>query len=818
MNQGKMVKMCKATPKQTDFHTNMDSEFILSLNENQWNMIFDPIDDWITLTDTVGKVIRTNSSGQDFTGLSSEKMVGQSVCKLIHKSICYSSVCPVQEMVRTGKAIDMEKKLSDGKHLNITVKPVKDKKNNVRAALLIVRDITEKKELEQNLAIRDNAIEMSINPIAIIDFNGFLTYVNNAFISVWNYETKEEVTGRHYDCFWKPVKALQERIKVMCKGSGGGWMEEVPATRKDGSSFFVRISSSLIKGKNQETHSIMASFLETTENKRIEKEREWEIELLRIINAKSQEDELLKSILTFLKDISKCDAAGIRLKESEDYPYYLSYGFPNNFVRAENFLCSKSSEGKMIYIEHGRPYLKCMCGNIISGRIDKSKSFFTDFGSFWTNSTTELLAGTTPEDRQAKTRNRCNTAGYESVALIPLRNGNDTFGLIQLNAKQKNCFTVETISFFEKLADSIAASLAKRRFETKYQKSEENYRILAENMNEGLCRIDAQGRFLYVNDKYREIIGYPDENLIGKSWMDFFDEETRNIINNKLEERINGFTQKYEMVHTKNNGQKVYIRVSPKAIFDEDGIYKGSITILTDITREKEQEEKLKEERNLIRLLIDHIPERIFVKDLDHRFIITNKEVVRYEGFNDERELLGKTDFDLYPQKLARKFFNEEEEILRTCQPIINRENFFIDKHGREQYVLTTKVPLKDSNKNVIGLIGIHHFITEHKNTQKALKESINRFKGIFDQSPIAISIYDNNGLLVDLNPKFMELFGATCFDDIKNFNLFEDTNLPKYAIMDIFKKEKFIIKQSLILTLERKRNFIKLQGWEKYF
>lgn len=102
-----------------------------------------------------------------------------------------------------------------------------------------------------------------------------------------------------------------------------------------------------------------------------------------------------------------------------------------------------------------------MCGNIISGRTDQTKPFFTKGGSFWSNSTTELLASTIEEDRLARTRNRCNAEGYESVALIPLRSGKEIIGLLQFNDRRKGCFSLELIQFFEGIGQSIA--IASRR-------------------------------------------------------------------------------------------------------------------------------------------------------------------------------------------------------------------------------------------------------------------------------------------------------------------------------------------------------------------
>jgi HD-GYP domain-containing protein (c-di-GMP phosphodiesterase class II) len=107
--------------------------------------------------------------------------------------------------------------------------------------------------------------------------------------------------------------------------------------------------------------------------------------------------------------------------------------------------------------------LECMCGNIIYRRTDASLPFFTAHGSFWTNSTTELLASTTEEDRQSRTRNRCHGEGYESVALVPLQTEDEIIGLLQLNDHRRKRFTMEMIHFFEGLGASIGIALTRMR-------------------------------------------------------------------------------------------------------------------------------------------------------------------------------------------------------------------------------------------------------------------------------------------------------------------------------------------------------------------
>jgi len=177
--------------------------------------------------------------------------------------------------------------------------------------------------------------------------------------------------------------------------------------------------------------------------------------VLSLLNSKKPKDFLFADVVSLVQKVTRIESIGMRLHDGFDYPYYVTRGFSDDFVEKENFLCAYDKQGKVLQDSAGLPQLECMCGNIIRGRTDASLPQFTRGGSFWTNSTTDFLARAPAIDLQtAGTRNRCNAVGYESVALIPIKDL-ETYGLLQLNDHRKNLYSLKFIELMEWVAASI---------------------------------------------------------------------------------------------------------------------------------------------------------------------------------------------------------------------------------------------------------------------------------------------------------------------------------------------------------------------------
>jgi PAS domain S-box-containing protein len=117
-------------------------------------------------------------------------------------------------------------------------------------------------------------------------------------------------------------------------------------------------------------------------------------------------------------------------------------------------------------------------------------------------------------------------------------------------------------------------------------------------------------------------------------------------------------------------------------------------------------------DRQILRTLIDNVPDLIYVKDSECRFVVANAAVARQMG-TEPAKLVGKTDFEFYDKEIAAAYFEDEQVLLRTGEPLINRTEKGVDAEGHQIGLLTTKVPLKDDNGQVIGLVGIGRDITE---------------------------------------------------------------------------------------------------------
>jgi diguanylate cyclase (GGDEF)-like protein len=246
--------------------------------------------------------------------------------------------------------------------------------------------------------------------------------------------------------------------------------------------------------------------------------RESVINILSLLNKIDDLHDLITEVALLLRNWSGCEAVGIRMKENGDYPYFQTLGFSRHHIRLENCLCAYDLDGDAAREAFsGEPSLKGMCGKVLRGQVNSRLSCFTEYGSFITNSASAFRAADSRELREYRICSACGDEGYESLALIPLKNSVETFGLIQLNDSRKHVFSSQLIALLEKLAFNLSIGLGKKRAAQQLRKTKEELSAIYENAPISMLVVNSDLRVTKHNTFTNTFFSHGDLDLRGRS-------------------------------------------------------------------------------------------------------------------------------------------------------------------------------------------------------------------------------------------------------------------------------------------------------------
>ena len=179
------------------------------------------------------------------------------------------------------------------------------------------------------------------------------------------------------------------------------------------------------------------------------------------------------------------------------------------------------------------------------------------------------------------------------------------------------------------------------------------------------------------------------------------------------------------------------------------------LLLFNDVIERKHAEEHVREQAALLRTLIDLLPETFYIKDLDGRFLIVNEALVKQFGRDNSSQVLGRTDTDFFPPGLAAEFRAEEIRVF-AGEPVIDRNSICVFADGREHAVLTTKLPFRDSQGRICGLVGIGHDITDLKLAEEHVREQA----ALLDKAQDAIMVMDMDSRIIYWNKSAERIYG----------------------------------------------------------
>ncbi|OGJ21308.1 hypothetical protein A3K73_05645 [Candidatus Pacearchaeota archaeon RBG_13_36_9] len=260
----------------------------------------------------------------------------------------------------------------------------------------------------------------------------------------------------------------------------------------------------------------------------------------------------------------------------------------------------------------------------------------------------------------------------------------------------------------------------RKKAEKELKESEEKYKVIFDEAAEGIIVADAEKKnFISANKKIQEMLKYSEKEILELGITGIHPKKDLPLVIEKFKEQREGkITTAENLPVLRKDGKVIYCDITSSQVMIRGK--KIMLGFFRDITERKKAEKELKESEEKYRLLVENIPQKIFLKDSNLVYISCNENYAKDLKIKP-KEITGKTDFDFFPKELAEKYRADDKRLMETDKMEDIEEGYIQDE--KKVFVHTIKTPVKDEKGNVIGILGIFWDITERKKAEEELKE-----------------------------------------------------------------------------------------------
>ena len=307
-------------------------------------------------------------------------------------------------------------------------------------------------------------------------------------------------------------------------------------------------------------------------------------------------------------------------------------------------------------------------------------------------------------------------------------------------------------------------------FINELSRREEQYRTTLYSIGDAVITTDTSGRVMQMNPVAEKLTGWSESEARTAPVAEVFkiiNEETRDTVANPVDlvlrdGRVVGLAN-HTLLLAKDGTERP-IADSGAPIRDGQSLITGVVLVFRDQTQEQAAQRALRESEILNRSLIRHLPQRIFIKDRDSVYITCNTRFAQDHGLVPE-EVAGRNDLDFYPPHLAVAYRADDQKVMAEDVVKDIEEKFLAA--GRERWAHTIKVPYRNAEGRVVGVLGVFEDITERKKAEETLREREEQFRALFEFSRTAIiAIAEPSWKIIMANPAARELFGVSNMED----------------------------------------------------
>jgi len=358
-----------------------------------------------------------------------------------------------------------------------------------------------------------------------------------------------------------------------------------------------------------------------------------------------------------------------------------------------------------------------------------------------------------PRESAAVQKRRAET-NCGSIIVVPVQYQGRMLGtMTAINTPEQPDFTETEVALMETIANQAAVAISRvmlleqlqttnqllasqqaqlqqeltlrSTIEATLRQNENELRRLFENAPAMYLRVREQAGVPVIaaaNQAFLEKLGYTLAEVLDQPLANFYAPESRRQLlaggfRQALQTKI---TVERQLITRSGAIIDTILRATPE--IDARGVVIGSLAMYEDITQRKRAEEALAYERDLLNALLDNIPDTIYFKDRESRFTRINQAQAKMLGVASPEEAIGKTDFDFFDPTLAKQFFAEEQALLSSGQPLIDRTEFNPTRDGQPRWLSASKVPIRTQAGEIVGLVGVSRNITERIQVEAKLR------------------------------------------------------------------------------------------------
>jgi PAS domain S-box-containing protein len=778
----------------------------------------------IILTDSEGSIRWVNPAFTKMTGYSSGEVLGQNPSILKSGLQDRSFYEQLWTTILSGRVwqgqVTNRRKNGELYVEEMTITPVHDGGGRITNFIAIKQDITERKRAEEALRESESRyralVETSPDAITLTGLDGQILVTNQQAAQMHGCAAIEELIGKNAFDLIAPEdrqRAMEDAQKSLLQG--GVRNVEYSFLRMDGTRFFGELSASLLVDSDGKPTAFIRSIRDITERKRTQEQLVFQSSFLDKVRSAAIATDLDGNIIywnTFAEMLLGWKAEEVLGKQANEIVVPPAGRSRTVELRKhidrtghwEGEMEYRRKDGSLVPVYVTSALLKNSAGEAI-GRIGVSSDISERkraekalhqseerFRSLFENSIIGIYRTTPDGEIVLANPAFVRMLGYSSAAEVTERNPElDGIELsysrsefrqriekegeikgLESAWKRRDGSTIFVresaravrgpdgkVLYYEGTAEDITE---RKRAEAALRDSEARYRMLFEASADGILIADVETKtFKYANPAVCRMLGYTEEELGTLGLADIHPKQDLQWVFAEFEAQARGDkTLALDIPCLRKDGRILYADINT-AKFTIDG-RPYNVGLFRDITERKLAQQRLEDERYLLRTIIEAIPDEIAVKDIERRFVLVNPACVQAFKKESAEEVVGKRDEDMIPEENASDGMLEDERILATGEPFVNKEGKtrINPKTGAiERSILISKIPLRDRDGKITGLVAVNRDITKRKIAEVEVQRSRDWLNAILDASRDGI-VAEKNEMIVYANAPYAHIYG----------------------------------------------------------